>query len=68
MFERLLERGRELAERSAERRVHAIVERANAELPRGISAAAQREGVVLLGRALSRRFALEPALRWMRFR
>ncbi|CAA9494130.1 MAG: hypothetical protein AVDCRST_MAG91-705 [uncultured Sphingomonadaceae bacterium] len=68
MFERLLERALELAEERAERRVQEIADRALAELPSGITAAAQRDGVVLSGRALSRRFALEPALRWMRFR
>jgi hypothetical protein len=36
-----------------------------AELPAGIEARATVEGVALSGHGLRRRFALDPALRWL---
>lgn len=68
MFERAMERARALAEQRAERRIEEIAARVQAELPSGISAAAEPGGVVLSGPRLRRRFALEGALRWMDFR
>jgi hypothetical protein len=68
MFERLVERVDALAERRARARAAALAERLQAELPRGIAAAADAEGVRLSGRGIVRRFALDPALRWMSFK
>ncbi|HEY1146526.1 MAG TPA: hypothetical protein VGE84_09325 [Allosphingosinicella sp.] len=65
MFERLLERTRRAAERRAEAEARALAERLDAELPPGIAARVEAEGVVLSGRAIARRFALEPELRWL---
>ena len=62
MFERLLARGAALAERRARLRAREI---AAAQLPAGVAAEVVDEGVVISGRGLRRRFALEPALRWL---
>jgi hypothetical protein len=68
MFERAMERARLLASGRAEARVLELTERMRACLPRGIAAEAGAGGVRLKGRNLRRRFAIEPALRWMQFK
>jgi hypothetical protein len=65
MLERLFERGRALAERRAEARRSALAEQLRRELPPGVSAEEAAEGAVLSGRGLARRFATDPALRWL---
>ena len=65
MFETMLERGRQAAERAAERRTRMLAERLRAELPDGIETEAGTGGVTLSGRGMGPRFALDPALRWI---
>lgn len=66
MFERLMERARKAAERRAAGQVLELTERMRAEAPGGVRIEAGEGGVVLSGRGLRRRFAVEPALRWLR--
>ena len=65
MFEALAAR----AERAARRRAAALsaelADRIEAERLRGVTVAADEDGVRLAGRGLGRRVALEPALRWL---
>ena len=65
MFETLLERGAGMAERRCRARRAALAERLAAELPAGIAAEPVDGGVRITGRGLARRFALDPALRWI---
>ncbi|HEX8532726.1 MAG TPA: hypothetical protein VF662_01000 [Allosphingosinicella sp.] len=65
MFERTLARIRVNADLRAAARIQALAERMEPALPRGVRAEPAPEGVLLSGRALRRRFALEPALRWL---
>jgi hypothetical protein len=65
MLERLLEHGSGKARARAERRAAELAERIGEKLPRGATACAAAEGVTVAGRGLGRRFALEPALRWL---
>ena len=65
MFERLLLRSKLRAEERARARVKALAERLADEVPAGIAVRGEERGVVLSGRGLRRRFALEPALRWL---
>ena len=53
MFERLMLRGAALAEALG------------GEAPAGVEASESEDGVVLSGRGLGRRFALEAGLRWL---
>ena len=68
MFEALEERIVAAAARRARARAAGLADRLRAELPRGITAAASQDGIALSGRDIAKRFALEPALRWMRFK
>jgi len=65
MFEALTAR----AERAARRRARALgaelAARIESERLRGVTVAADEDGVRLAGRGLGRRAALEPALRWL---
>lgn len=65
MFERMTER----AERAGRRKARAVsadlAARMRAELPGDIAAEAADEGVILSGRGIGARFALDPALRWL---
>jgi hypothetical protein len=65
MFETLVDRagraGRERARVVSAR----LAERIGAEVPSGMSVEATSEGVLLSGRGVARRFALDPALRWL---
>jgi len=65
MFERLSERAGRLAEARARRRRKRLAERLAAPGVRGVSVSVEDEAVVLSGRALGRRSAREPELRWI---
>ena len=65
MFERLAAKGAALAEQAAGRRRGALAEALREEAPAGVGVDVEDEGVVLSGRGLVRRFALDPALRWL---
>lgn len=57
------------AERAGRERVRALIGdvagRLRAELPNGIEVAESEAGIVLTGRGIRARFALDPALRWL---
>jgi ABC-type transport system involved in cytochrome bd biosynthesis fused ATPase/permease subunit len=65
MFERAMERARRAAEARAKARAAALAEQMREEAPRGIEVFVDNAGVRLSGRGLGRRFALDPALRWL---
>jgi hypothetical protein len=65
MFERLMVRGAALAHAAARRRRGELAEALSAEAPAGVAVSEEDEAVVLAGPRLARRFALEPALRWL---
>ena len=65
MFERTLGRVGTKAERRTQARIGALAARLEPALPGDISAEPTSEGVLLSGRGLRRRFALDPALRWL---
>lgn len=65
MFERLSEHARRSGERRARETAARIADAMAAELPPGIATEARDDGVELAGSGLRRRFALEPALRWL---
>jgi hypothetical protein len=65
MFERLNAHGRALAERRRKALTARLTDGLKAELPHGIGAEAVPEGIRLSGKGLARRFATEPALRWL---
>jgi hypothetical protein len=63
MFEALTARGRRQGEARAKARAAELAHRLADELPEGIACLARGDEVQLSGRALRRRFALDPALR-----
>ncbi|HEU0133511.1 MAG TPA: hypothetical protein VFR28_01695 [Allosphingosinicella sp.] len=65
MFERLMLHGAALARRAAHERAGSIAAELREEAPGGIRISEEEEGVALTGRALRRRFALDPQLRWL---
>lgn len=65
MFERLMLHGAALAGKAARRRRSEIAEALRAEAPAGVGVTEEEEAVALSGRGLARRFALDPALRWL---
>jgi len=65
MFERLSARIERAAAQRARARGAGLAARIADELPSGVTAEADESGVRLSGRGLRRRFALEPALRWL---
>jgi hypothetical protein len=65
MFERLMMCAAALAEKAARRRRDELAEALGEEAPAGVRVEANGEGVTLIGRGIGRRFALEPALRWL---
>ena len=65
MFERLLLRSKLRAEEREKAQAEALAERLAEAAPAGIEVRAAESGVVLSGRGLRRRFALEPGLRWL---
>lgn len=64
MFEALIARVRRVAERRAREKARLLAEALKAALPRDIHVEADEAGARLSGRALRRRLALDPALRW----
>lgn len=65
MFERLTARAAALAQRGARRRREALARRLSEEAPEGVGVSEEEEGVLLAGRGLGRRLALDPELRWL---
>ncbi len=65
MFERGMVRISRVAERRRRDRIETLAEGMRAAAPLGIAVEPAAEGVRLSGRGLKRRFALEPALRWL---
>ena len=65
MLERLKDRIGALAERRAEVRRRRLADEMRAEAPAGVRVHEEERAVVLSGRGLKRRFALDPELRWL---
>jgi hypothetical protein len=65
MFERIMKRAMRVAEARARAKTAELAERMRKELPQGIDVTVEDRGIRLLGRHLARRFALDPALRWL---
>ena len=65
MFERLQDRVKRRAEQRVEQEIMEVRNLLSAALPPGVAVEAVPNGVLVSGRALVRRFALEPALRWL---
>jgi len=68
MFERLMLHGAALARKAAGERRSSLADALREEAPEGVSASEAEEAVILEGRGLERRFALEPELRWLLLR
>ena len=68
MFERLMMRGAALAQQAARRRRRALARALRDESPEGVLVSEDEDQVVLSGRGLRRRFALDPRLRWLTVR
>ena len=65
MFEALTARAARIAEARAETRRRVLAEAARSALPAGVRIEESERELVLSGRRLVRRFALDPALRWL---
>ena len=65
MFETTIARAARIAEARAKARRRKLAEAAESALPAGVRIEESERGLVLSGRRLARRFALEPALRWL---
>ncbi|HWT11980.1 MAG TPA: hypothetical protein VN231_04440 [Allosphingosinicella sp.] len=65
MFETMADRAGRLARRRAEERRSELAQELAAELRDGVRVEETEQGVRLSGRAIGRRFALEPRLRWL---
>lgn len=65
MFEALTARAQHAARRRARALSTELAARIEGEGLRGLAVEANEDGVRLSGRGLGRRFALEPALRWL---
>jgi hypothetical protein len=65
MFERLMLYGAALAGRAARRRRGELALALREEAPGGVEVSEEADGIVLGGRDLERRFALDPELRWL---
>jgi hypothetical protein len=65
MLERVLDRGRAIAERAAGVQRKAAADRLRDQDVPGVQVSEEGETILLSGRALRLRFALEPALRWL---
>ena len=65
MFERMMERVTRTVGRRTQERIGKLAEEMQAAAPAGVRVAPTEEGVRLSGPALRRRFALDPALRWV---
>ena len=65
MFELLAGRAAAAAERRADARAEEIAQALGSAVPDGVSVRRTEAGVEIRGRGIARRFALEPALRWL---
>lgn len=65
MFERLMLHGAALARKAAGQRRSALAAELRDEAPEGVKTSEDEEAVILEGRGLGRRFALESELRWL---
>ena len=65
MFERLAARGAELAHSRAEARRGRLVDRLERAAPGGVRVQREEDRIMLSGRGLVRRFALDPLVRWL---
>jgi hypothetical protein len=65
MFERVFARVSRSAERRRRERIEMLAEHMRAAVPGDIEVEPAPEGVRLAGRDLKRRFALDPAMRWL---
>lgn len=65
MFEKLLDRVTRKAEMRVRTRISSVTDQVQAELPSGIEAEAEIDGIRISGWAIKRRFALDPWLRWL---
>ena len=65
MLERLMIHGAALAERAARERRSSLAQALREEAPEGVTVEEEADAVALAGRGLRRRFAIEPALRWL---
>jgi hypothetical protein len=64
MFDSLIARAGRAAERRAAERARLLAAALAGALPGDIAVAEDADGVRLMGRALKRRLALDPALKW----
>jgi hypothetical protein len=64
-LERLAARGAAIGARGARRLGRELAERARAELGQDARVDPEADGLSITGRGIRRRFALEPALRWL---
>lgn len=65
MFEGLTARAARIAGARAEARRRALADAAAGLLPAGVRIEESERGLILSGRHLARRLALDPALRWL---
>ncbi len=65
MFERLMLHGAAAARRAALGRRSSLAAALRDAAPEGVKVSEEEAGLVLEGRGLERRFALEPELRWL---
>ncbi|HYW14979.1 MAG TPA: hypothetical protein VE891_02350 [Allosphingosinicella sp.] len=65
MFEKLMLHGAALARKAAQGRRASLAAELREESPEGVRVSEEEEAVVLSGRGLDRRFALDPELRWL---
>jgi DNA-binding transcriptional MocR family regulator len=65
MFERLMLHGAALAQKAARERREALAEALAQEAPQGVAVSEDEAGIVLAGRGLEERFALDRELRWL---
>lgn len=65
MFEKVMSAASRIAEARTQARIAALAEQIQGEGLQDIQVSSDGEGVTLSGRGLKRRFALDPALRWL---
>ncbi|MFN3351857.1 hypothetical protein [Pseudorhodoplanes sp.] len=65
MFEKLAARAAEIAARRAAIRRGRVAAKLKELAPQGVQVVEEGHGIVLVGRRLGRRFALDPHLRWL---
>jgi hypothetical protein len=65
MFERMIARAERAAAARARLAIRSLAERLRSETPQGMKITEEPGGIRLSGRALRRRLALDPVLRWL---